>query len=75
MFKMIRLFKYNRTFKKYFDTLQMNAGMMRMCSIIVWVFFLVHLMSCFWFLQAKFNDFTPDCWVIVRGIEETSPSY
>jgi len=43
--------------------------MMRMVKITAGVFFMVHLMSCFWFLSAKFNDFEYDSWVKLRGIE------
>ncbi len=57
IFKMLRLLRFNRTFKKYFDTLKMNAGIMRMVQVTVTVFLMVHLMSCFWFLAAKFNNF------------------
>ena len=30
---------------------------------IVFAIFAVHLISCFWFLAAKFDDFDPDTWV------------
>lgn len=39
------------------------------------VFFMVHLMACFWFLSAKFNDFEYNSWVMIRGIEDENDSY
>jgi len=53
----------------------MNAGLMRMVTITVTVFFMVHLMSCFWFLSAKFNDFPYNSWVKLRGIEDEDPKF
>ena len=66
LFKMLRLVKYNKSFKRMFDFIKMNAGIMRMISVTITVFFIVHLMSCFWFLSAKLDEFKPDTWV-VRG--------
>jgi hyperpolarization activated cyclic nucleotide-gated potassium channel 1 len=46
-----------------FDFMKMNAGVMRMLSVTITVAFIVHLMSCLWFLVAKMDDFNPDTWV------------
>jgi len=67
LFKMLRLLKYNSSFKKLFEAMKMNSGIMRMLTVVVSVFFLVHLMSCAWFLSAKFDDFNPDTWVVRGG--------
>eukprot|EP00347_Sterkiella_histriomuscorum_P017792 403347976 len=75
LFKMFSLFKYNKSFRKYIDALKMNQGMMRMVQVTGGVFFMVHLMACFWFLSAKFNDFEWDCWVMQRGIEDQDDGY
>ena len=66
LFKILRLLKYNRNFKKFFEFIKMNAGVMKMLSVTVSILFFNHLMACAWFLAAKFNDFSPDTWV-VRG--------
>ncbi|CDW71963.1 cation channel family protein [Stylonychia lemnae] len=75
LFKMFQLFKYNKSFRKYIDALKMNQGMMRMVQVTGGVFFMVHLMACFWFLSAKFNDFEYDCWVMARQIEDMDDGY
>lgn len=72
---MVSVFKNNNGLKKYVDMLKLNQGMMRMVKITAGVFFMVHLMSCFWFLSAKFNDFEHDCWVVMRGIEDRDDGY
>ena len=74
LFKMLRLFKYNRTFKKVFDTVKMNAGIMKMITVTFTVFFFVHLVGCFWFLQAKLDDFNYDTWVVRLNYIDKAPS-
>lgn len=61
---MMRLFKSNTNFKKIMDTIKMNAGIVRMIQVSVTVFFLVHIVGCIWFFQAKLDDFNPDTWVV-----------
>jgi hypothetical protein len=75
IFKMLRLFRLSRTFKQYFETVKMNAGVTRMISVIITVLLMVHLMSCFWFLSAEFNSFPYDSWVAIRGIIDESSEY
>jgi hypothetical protein len=41
----------------------MNAGVTRMIVTLIFAFFSVHLISCFWFMAAKFKDFDQDTWV------------
>ncbi len=60
---------------KFFDYLKLHNGMLRMLKITAAVFFIVHLMSCFWYLSAKFNDFNEDCWVVFRGIQDRENGY
>lgn len=62
--KILSLFKSNEQLMQFFDRLKVNTGMIRMAKITAGVFFMVHLMSCFWFFSAKFNDFESDCWVV-----------
>jgi len=53
----------------------MNSGMMRMLQVTAGVFFMVHLMACFWFLSASFNNYEWDCWVMQAGIEDEDVGY
>ena len=36
---------------------------MRLVTLLVSVMILVHLMGCFWYYEAKLDDFQPDTWV------------
>lgn len=55
--KVFALLKSNDVFLRVFDMLKLSTGMIRMAKILAGVIFIVHLMSCLWFLSAKFSDF------------------
>ena len=57
-----------------FDIINMNVGIVKMIMVAVSVMFLVHLIGCFWFLQAKLSDFNPDTWVIRFGFMDSESS-
>lgn len=65
---MVRLLKYNRNIKKLMDKLKMNPAYVRMITLTLTVCFLVHLISCFYFMIVSFSDFEPDCWIVVHGL-------
>ena len=67
MFKLLRLLKSNKTLKKVFDLINMNVGIVKMVSVTISVFFLIHLIGCMWFLVAKLDDFGPDTWVVRKN--------
>ena len=71
LFKLMRVFKYQRTFKSVKIT-KMNAGVSRMLKTMAVVFLLVHLMSCFWFLASKMDDFSEETWVYQKNLLEAS---
>lgn len=67
---MMRLLKYNRNIKRLFDQLKLNPGYMKMITVSVTVLFLVHLVSCFYFMAASFTDFDPDSWVVKKNLQD-----
>ena len=70
---MVRLLRYNRNVKRLLNLMKMNPGITKMITVAVTVFFLVHLISCFWFLTAKFEEFGPNTWVVKFDLMD-SPS-
>lgn len=68
LFKMMRFLKYNRSVKTLFEQIKVNPAYTKMLTVSVTVLFLVHLVSCFYFLIASFTDFDPDCWVVREGL-------
>ena len=53
--------------------MNMNRAVSRLIKVSAGVFFLVHLMSCAWFLTAKFEDFAPDTWPVRIGVIDEEP--
>jgi len=50
-----------------FDLINMNVGIVKMITVTISVFFLIHLVGCMWFLVAKLDDFGPDTWVVRKN--------
>jgi hypothetical protein len=68
LFKMIRLLKYNRNIKRLMEKMRMNPAYVRMTTLTLTVTFLVHLVSCFYFMIVSFSDFDPQCWIVIHGL-------
>jgi len=68
LFKLIRVFKYSRILSSFLAAAKMNAGISRMLKVIATIFLSIHLMTCFWFLVAKLNDFNEGTWVSQMGL-------
>jgi len=68
LFKMVRLLKYNRNIKRLMEKLKMNPAYMRMITLTLTVVFLVHLVSCFYYMIVAFSDFEPNCWIVLHGL-------
>lgn len=58
----------------FFERLKMNAAVTRMIVTLIFAVFSVHLVSCFWFLAAKFDDLNPSTWVARLNLQDQEPS-
>ncbi len=72
LFKMVRLLKYNKNIEKFLDSINLNPGYFKLMKISATVILLVHLVSCFYFMVAKFEDFEPDTWVVRLNLADES---
>ena len=54
--------------------MNMNAGVTKLFTVTISVFFLVHLVSCFWFLTASYEDYDPNTWVVKYNLLDSSDS-
>ena len=79
MVKMLRIFRRSGTrssqFKDWLNSLNISVGMIRMLTVLCVMLFLVHLMSCFWFLAATLEDNLYNTWVGGRGVVDSDPNY
>ena len=68
IFKILKMFKYNKKFHEWFGALQLEATKRKMLALLIAGLFLIHLFACFWYLTAKFDDFGPNTWVARGGL-------
>ena len=67
IFKILKVFKYNKGFGKCLAKLKFTAGTNRVIKFVGFMFFLVHILACVWFLQARLLDFDMTTWVYRAG--------
>ena len=72
IFKIIKVLKYNARFKRLFGRLNLDLGTSRVMRIMIFCIFIAHLFACFFFMSAKFNDFTPETWVYDKKLLDSS---
>lgn len=75
LLKMTKIFKvftsmtkFNTILFKFYEFIQINAGLMKLFQFVGTAIVCVHVASCFWFLTAKLDDFGPDTWVTRAGL-------
>lgn len=70
LFKIIKLMKNNHSVQRFMDKVKMNAAVGRMIFILIFAFFSVHLVSCFWYLSASLYDIDPTTWVARLSLQD-----
>lgn len=75
MIKMLRLFRKNGIIKDWIDDIEISKGMKRLINAVALVFWMVHLMACFWYLAASLEDNIFNTWVGARGVADADPNY
>ena len=53
--------------------MNISTGVVRMINLMIFVLVVVHIVSCLWFLQARFYEFSPDTWVSRLQLQDYSP--
>lgn len=74
LFKIFKIFRYSQMAQRMMDKIKMNESIARLVMILIMAFFSVHLVSCFWYVFAKFRDFDPDTWVYRLKKQDASSS-
>jgi hypothetical protein len=75
MVKMLRVFRKSSEFRDWIESFDFNAGLLRMLKVMTLTFFLIHIMTCFWYLAATFEENLYRTWVGERGIVDSSQMY
>lgn len=66
--KMMRFAKKNKSVRKFTEWLSLTSGVTQILGVFVIMLFTTHLAACFWFLQAKLDNFEPDTWPVRKGL-------
>jgi CRP-like cAMP-binding protein len=81
--KLYRLFRisrmlhlFNNSFQKemlekFQELLNLKSSMVRLFKTFLTIILCVHIFSCFWYLAAKLNDFSPRTWVVRLGYQDS----
>ena len=72
VFRLIRLFRFSRSLRNVFKLMNINAGVGKLVTVLITVFFMVHLIACVWYGIAEFSDFEADSWVVRKGLTTRS---
>lgn len=72
LFKLLRVLKTQQNVGNMTKLLKLGHAARQMAQIIGTILFVNHLVCCFWFFQAKWNDFQSS-WVLAREIENDTP--
>jgi hypothetical protein len=54
IFKILKLSKYNSKFSRVLSKFKLSAGSNRIVKFLSLAIFMVHIIACVWFLQARF---------------------
>ena len=65
--RLVRLLKLARLMKlsqlsESFDLDWINPALMRLIKLFFQIFFLAHLLCCFWYFACTMNEHSPDDW-------------
>jgi hypothetical protein len=69
---MSRLFRYNVFIKRVMFQIKLNPGYTKLIKVMITMFLLVHLVSCFYYMVAKFTDFDPKSWIVTNKLIDSS---
>eukprot|EP00347_Sterkiella_histriomuscorum_P013255 403365416 len=79
LFRMLRLIKVvkqlkflreNQFFEKFERKIKSNSAILRMIQFMVGAIINTHIIACFFYLAAKFDDFGPDTWVARMKLQD-----
>jgi hypothetical protein len=73
MIKLLRVLRRSSQYTEWLNSLDINVNIIRMAKFELFSFFLIHLVSCFWFMLASLEEDIHLTWVGHRGIVDESP--
>lgn len=72
LIKIFKIIKFGKSIKKVFKSFSLNQSRTRMIQSLAIALFCVHVVGCFWFMSARFDEFSPNTWVARRGVIDSN---
>lgn len=72
--RLMRVFSNNfqhELMEKFQELLNLKSSMVRLLKTFISIIICVHIFSCFWYLSAKLNDFSPETWVVRLNYQDS----
>ena len=72
LIKIVKLFSYgsNMQENRIANFFSINAGKMRLLTLLITVCLTIHLCGCGWYYIAKLEDFSPESWIFSFDLME-----
>lgn len=61
--------------RKCAEMMKVYSGLSRLITALCTALILVHFGACMWFYSARLDEFSPDTWVVRRGVVDDNRSY
>ena len=70
--RLVRLLKLAKLFKlgnlaSFLESLNLNPAVMRLLKMLFQLVLIAHLLSCFWYFLATFNEHSPESWTMTTS--------
>lgn len=66
--KIVKSAKKNKHIQRLLKNVKLNSAISRMIQGMITALLLTHVFACFWYLTAKFSNFSEDTWIFRIGI-------
>lgn len=72
LIKIFKIIKFGKSINRLFKSFSLNQSRTRMIQSLAVALFCVHVVGCFWFMSARFDEFSPNTWVVRRGVQDSN---
>ena len=70
LFKLIKFLRKVNIFKRFEEFLSIRQSVATLVSTIATIFIAIHIMACFWYFSCKFDEFSPNTWVVRYNMQD-----
>ena len=70
LFKLIKFLRKVNIFQKFEEFLSIRQSVATLVSTITTIFIAMHIMACFWYFSCKFDEYSPNTWVVRYNMQD-----